>query len=607
MCDNNMPSTTETQYIQQVIKAQAHVRGYLARRDYVKLGKKKAHRASVVKEIVSTEQSYVKSLETMIDVYLVPLRDDPKKFGISKEEVQIMFANIETIVNLHKEMVKVLEERVNSWNNTKKIGDIFINFAPFLKMLNGYCSNYDAAITTLTQVRQDRKTFSLFLEKCETTLQVQILPAYLIQPIQRVPRYNLLLEDLIRSTWEWHNDYEALCNALRAMKQIADHINESLHKSEKANKVVKIQSDLGGECVLVEPHRRWIKDGPVIRVKRQGQTSSPVSTNKLWIYLFNDIIVFAGRILLSYRFIEKYPLDSTSVQDIAGSDKFQIASVAAQSAYILALETVEQKNTWLQAITQAIQSYSDTIPDIKFEQRKTIERESSLNLAPVNRDSTLISPNSPPSHSHSSTPIPQPLTQQATSSTCASHAALSQASRAAQSRPVTPSTLMKFDFNSMLVTEGGEEEEEMTFQERRLMFERGLLPQVQVAAPPPRRPVAKLAKSNPKNLSSKQHPTDKHKGSSLPLTNSGKNVKVSQNSAKSNATPNKLNLEIPRGIVGELKQKYDAADENGYTSPRGNKKSNDESHSPLLGKTSPSPSSPKSNPGKKDSSCCVIL
>lgn len=86
------------------------------------------------------------------------------------------------------------------------------------------------------------------------------------------------------------------------MKQIADHINESLHKFEKANKVLKIQSDLGatfvclllfisymllgGECMLVEPHRRWIKDGPVIRVKRQGLTSSPVSTNKLWIYLY---------------------------------------------------------------------------------------------------------------------------------------------------------------------------------------------------------------------------------------------------------------------------------------------------------------------------------
>ena len=42
----------------------------------------------------------------------MPLRDDPKKYGISKDEVQIMFANIETIVNLHKEMLKLLEERV---------------------------------------------------------------------------------------------------------------------------------------------------------------------------------------------------------------------------------------------------------------------------------------------------------------------------------------------------------------------------------------------------------------------------------------------------------------------------------------------------------------
>ena len=29
---------------------------------------------------------------------------------------------------------------------------------------NGVTSNYDAAITTLSHVRQDRKTFSMFLE-----------------------------------------------------------------------------------------------------------------------------------------------------------------------------------------------------------------------------------------------------------------------------------------------------------------------------------------------------------------------------------------------------------------------------------------------------------
>jgi len=36
---------------------------------------------------------------------------------------------------------------------------------------------------------------------------------YLIMPIQRIPRYNMLLGDLYSNTWPFHVDYENLGNA----------------------------------------------------------------------------------------------------------------------------------------------------------------------------------------------------------------------------------------------------------------------------------------------------------------------------------------------------------------------------------------------------------
>jgi len=279
---------------------------------------------------------------------------------------------------------------------------------------------------------------------------------------------------------------------------------------------------------------------------------------------------------------------------------------------ILSAESEENKNEWLAAITTATQNYYTTIPDIKSEQRKTIERESTF-LPPSTRDSGSI-PSTPPAHT--SLPVqsqlqpPQRGPQRFQSPAAySSPANLPQTLRPAQNRPISPNALMKFDF---AVTEGGEEEEEMTFQARRLMFERGLLSQAQVVQPPrPKsKPVAKLsAKSNPKNLSKV---TEKQRDDSIPASPGGNNAKLSQPTSARNDVPYKA-PEIRKGIVDELKQKYDIADE-GNGRPK--HKDKDELHSPLLNnkhnnnnnRHSNKSSSSAHSDGKKDSrSCCVIL
>eukprot|EP01111_Echinosteliopsis_oligospora_P009380 TRINITY_DN2731_c1_g1_i2.p1 TRINITY_DN2731_c1_g1~~TRINITY_DN2731_c1_g1_i2.p1 ORF type:complete len:611 (-),score=114.69 TRINITY_DN2731_c1_g1_i2:15-1847(-) len=449
-------------------KAQAYARGYIARKNYKRLLKKKAHRDRVVREILSTEQSYVKSIQSMITLYYLPLKDDPKKYGLTKEDLVAIFGNIETVLNLHQELSKKLEDKLSQWSNSQTIGDVFKQMAPFLKMLNTYCSNFDSALNTINFLKKEQKAFASFLEKTELTEGILTLSGYLIQPVQRVPRYNLLLEELIKSTWEFHRDYDTLCNALREMKKIAVHINESMHKSDKASRVVQIQSDLGGEVMLVEPHRRFVRDGSVFRVRRQGRKSSPMSTGSLWLYLFNDLIIFAGQLLLSYRFLEKYTLNSTQIMDVPGTDKhpflFHVNCVDAQSGYLLAVETEEQKTEWMLAIAAAIQQQASNISnrDIKVEQRKTIDREGFADKLSDRSKSTT----------------PNKIDKDRKSGT-------------------SPRFRFAFDLANMPVTESEDkdlvEEDSLSFSERRRLFERGLIQPNRVT--PPTTPV-KVGKIN---------------------------------------------------------------------------------------------------------------
>ncbi len=113
----------------------------------------------------------------------------------------------------------------------------------------------------------------------------QELPAFLIMPIQRLPRYVMLLEDLLRNTPRDHVDFEELTKAtpsqasrlapphfgasqsLHEVKSVADYVNEKKREAENLNAVIDVQSRLVGLTRnLAEAHRRFVRQGPLLNV-----------------------------------------------------------------------------------------------------------------------------------------------------------------------------------------------------------------------------------------------------------------------------------------------------------------------------------------------------
>ena len=61
-----------------------------------------------------------------------------------------------------------------------------------------------------------------------------VLPAYLIMPVQRVPRYILFARDLLKSTPQWHPDAPLLRSALGVLEEQTARINQSKKEHERA-------------------------------------------------------------------------------------------------------------------------------------------------------------------------------------------------------------------------------------------------------------------------------------------------------------------------------------------------------------------------------------
>lgn len=84
------------------------------------------------------------------------------------------------------------------------------------------------------------------------------LEGYLLLPVQRIPRYKLLLEELLRSTPpSGHYVEDPLEKALAEISSLANNMNEGKRESESRRKLVQWQARIRGRfpSPLVQPHR----------------------------------------------------------------------------------------------------------------------------------------------------------------------------------------------------------------------------------------------------------------------------------------------------------------------------------------------------------------
>eukprot|EP00028_Trichosphaerium_sp_Am-I-7-wt_P004694 CAMPEP_0168522080 /NCGR_PEP_ID=MMETSP0405-20121227/9081_1 /TAXON_ID=498012 /ORGANISM="Trichosphaerium sp, Strain Am-I-7 wt" /LENGTH=984 /DNA_ID=CAMNT_0008543507 /DNA_START=26 /DNA_END=2980 /DNA_ORIENTATION=+ len=236
-------------------------------------------RTKIAGEILSTEETFVKSLQTMIQYYKAPLA----KAGFLVEALKKMFDDIELLLNFNIQLLKEFKERIPNWGPITKIGDVFTKMAPFLKMYSKYSNNYQSAIVEYKRIVKENDKFRDTVEQSKISSKMKLeLPDYFIMPIQRVPRYVMLIADLLKHTEEAHPDHENLIKALELLRQIASSINEGVRKWDNAKIIANLGKGANLEG-LIAPHRYLITEG-VVKTEEKKKDA-------LHFFLFNDILV----------------------------------------------------------------------------------------------------------------------------------------------------------------------------------------------------------------------------------------------------------------------------------------------------------------------------
>eukprot|EP01083_Nonionella_stella_P167908 565463_1 len=336
-------------------------------------------RTNAMKELLSTEETYVSLLKECIDVFVDPLALRPDLLDDKIENGhRILFSDIKIIYGVNSAFLSDLRLKIGDAhldNETTQIGDDFARFTPYFRAYQSYMNNYDAAsmlLSRITDGAQERNKFEAFnawydeqrVKHCEN----RSLSFYLILPIQRLPRYKLCLTEIVKNTEMDHGDLNDLNIALRAISDVTMLCNNRMKEYESRCIVRDIEIEFESayssvDTRLVTPSRRFVKKGTLHRITRKGDE------RKLTFYLFNDLLCYASDVTMSMSMTKRLQMrmaidDIFHVRESVQHNKykgkgFQIYS--AVKSIIVYAQTMNEKREWLAAITSCMQSVQNGI------------------------------------------------------------------------------------------------------------------------------------------------------------------------------------------------------------------------------------------------------
>eukprot|EP01105_Mastigella_eilhardi_P014263 TRINITY_DN3253_c0_g1_i4.p1 TRINITY_DN3253_c0_g1~~TRINITY_DN3253_c0_g1_i4.p1 ORF type:complete len:809 (-),score=142.90 TRINITY_DN3253_c0_g1_i4:46-2472(-) len=259
---------------------QACYRGYKARQSYAKLVRDVAYRDNVAHEMLSTERDYCASLLACIECYLTPLESQAI---LTAEEMQILFGNIKEVYTTNCPLLKALEDRVNKWYPQQVIGDIMRTVSSFTEPYLRFVENVAQSIKLSQKLAKNEK-FIHFTVKCreDPRLKQLDIQSFIIMPVQRVPRYVLLLRDLLKHTWKTHRDFDDLQKALDTIQLVGVSMNEKNRDAENTSLLQDLNSRLSGKICpnLLQEGRTLVRAGVL-----------PVKKSEIHLILLSDILV----------------------------------------------------------------------------------------------------------------------------------------------------------------------------------------------------------------------------------------------------------------------------------------------------------------------------
>uniref|UniRef100_A0ACB8EN37 FYVE, RhoGEF and PH domain-containing protein 1 n=2 Tax=Sphaerodactylus townsendi TaxID=933632 RepID=A0ACB8EN37_9SAUR len=191
------------------------------------------------------------------------------------------------------------------------------------------------------------------------------LQHHMLEPVQRIPRYELLLKDYLLKLPQDSPDCKDAQKSLELIATAAEHSNAAIRKMERMHSLLKVYELLGGEEDIVSPTNELIKEGHILKLSAKNGT-----TQDRYLILFNDRLLYCvpKLRLIGQKFGVRARIDVEGME-LKESSSLNVPRTFLVSGKQRSLElqarTEEEKRDWIQAIQATIQKHEQTLETFK--------------------------------------------------------------------------------------------------------------------------------------------------------------------------------------------------------------------------------------------------
>merc|ERR1719422_2754301 len=196
-------------------------------------------RENVLGELVLTEREYGRDLKLTWQAFNL---DAPQQLEEKGIEATVLFGNIGEIIEISDRFLGSVQQQVSEEKpaNKQLVGNCFLDHADSMRTAyTQYCLNHDKAEQLLEKfdaLPEMQKVLQQGVESLRAEISCFNMGSILIKPVQRILKYPLILNELLKCTEEEDEDKKDLREAVALMSDVAAFINETKRKKDIVEK-----------------------------------------------------------------------------------------------------------------------------------------------------------------------------------------------------------------------------------------------------------------------------------------------------------------------------------------------------------------------------------
>uniref|UniRef100_A0A665UYC7 Mcf.2 cell line derived transforming sequence-like b n=1 Tax=Echeneis naucrates TaxID=173247 RepID=A0A665UYC7_ECHNA len=310
----------------------------------------------VMNELLETERAYVEELLCVMQGYASEM-DNPAMSHLIPAPLQnkkeILFGNMPEIYHFHKRtFLRELEQYTDC---PQLVGRCFLERMTDLQIYEKYCHNKPRSESLWRQCSD-----CAFFQECQKKLEHKLgLDSYLLKPVQRITKYQLLLKEMLKYSKGCEGAAD-LQEALTSILGILKAVNDSMHLIA----ITGYEGNLSelGKLLMQGSFNVWTEHKKGHAKVKDLARFKPMQRH---LFLHEKALLFCKRReengegyekAPSYSFKQSLNMSAVGITENAKGDnkKFEIWCNSREEVYIVQAPTTEVKTTWVNEIRKVL-------------------------------------------------------------------------------------------------------------------------------------------------------------------------------------------------------------------------------------------------------------